>query len=296
LERNLSALAEEACDNAVLARGHNPRDYAEYLLDIARSVARSGARLHVTGMAMPGSFLQQRIRRILEGGQAPRISRTRMACVAVACAVTCAVFAAGTLDHAQESSPAMAQSDRTSAAHPAAKFVLGDLKIEGDVHDRNGVRDRILKAWQGREADGGDKLADEVAIGVRRDFQERGYFKVVVDEPKSQPLGLRDGTESTLILISITEGDQFRLGTLTIQNVDPDHPLIIPEATLRNQIHLHAGGLFNILEIQTGLERLRSLYAAYGYADMKAQPATHVDDASHRIDLGIRFTEGPHGP
>ena len=56
LERHLSALAEEACDNVVLARGYNPRDYSEYLIDMARSVMRSGARLNVVGMAMPGSF------------------------------------------------------------------------------------------------------------------------------------------------------------------------------------------------------------------------------------------------
>ena len=32
------------------------------------------------------------------------------------------------------------------------KFVLGDFKIEGDVHDRDGdTRARILKAWKNRE-------------------------------------------------------------------------------------------------------------------------------------------------
>ncbi len=32
LERKLAALSEEACDMAVLERGHDPRDYSEYLL------------------------------------------------------------------------------------------------------------------------------------------------------------------------------------------------------------------------------------------------------------------------
>lgn len=72
---------------------------------MARSVMRSGARLNIAGMAMPGSFLPQRIRKIVEGGQVPRISRTQMACVAVACTITCTVFAAGTLDRARQSAP-----------------------------------------------------------------------------------------------------------------------------------------------------------------------------------------------
>jgi hypothetical protein len=42
LERRISALAEEACDAAVLERGHDPRDYSEYLLELARAVQRAG--------------------------------------------------------------------------------------------------------------------------------------------------------------------------------------------------------------------------------------------------------------
>jgi beta-lactamase regulating signal transducer with metallopeptidase domain len=56
LERTLSGLAEEACDNAVLARGNNAREYAACLVELARSVSRSGARLNIVGMAMPGGF------------------------------------------------------------------------------------------------------------------------------------------------------------------------------------------------------------------------------------------------
>jgi beta-lactamase regulating signal transducer with metallopeptidase domain len=291
LERHLSALAEEACDNVVLARGHNPREYAEYLIDMARSVTRSGARLNIAGMAMPGGSLPRRIRQILEGGSVPHISSTWMACVAVACAITCTAFAAGTLDHARQNSPAQS----ASAAHPATKFVLGDLKIEGDVHDRDGVRDRVLKAWKDQEYDDVKKLADDVMeIGIRGDFQERGYFKVVAHDPVSQPLGLSDGKQRILIITSIVEGDQFRLGTFTIQTVIPHPAASIPAVTLRDQFHLRSGDLFNVPEIRAGLERVKLLYGARGFPDVEAQPETEPDYASHRIDLILRITEGPH--
>jgi len=99
LERRLSGLAEEACDAAVLAQGHDPYEYSEYLLEIARSVVRSGARVNICGMAMPGTFLTRRIRQILEGRPAPGLTRVRMASVAGACAILSAVFAAGAVDH-----------------------------------------------------------------------------------------------------------------------------------------------------------------------------------------------------
>ena len=77
LERKLSGLAEEACDAAVIARGYDPREYSEYLLDLARSVERAGTRIDAVGMAMPGIGLKHRIRQMLSGVPVPRISRLR---------------------------------------------------------------------------------------------------------------------------------------------------------------------------------------------------------------------------
>ena len=260
LERHLSALAEEACDNVVLARGYDPGAYSEYLVDMARSVKRSGGRLNVAGMAMPGGSLSRRIRQILEGGSVPHVSRTRMACLFVACAVSGTAITAATLDHVQPNSSAehaVIQSGSGSAAHPATKFVLDDLRIEGDVQDRDGVRERVLKAWKSREYDNSQGLADEAGKRIRADFQERGYFQVVVHAPSSQPLGLNNGKESILIIAPVVEGDQFRLGSITIQNVTPDRALSISTATLREQFYLRDGDVFNTTEIRTGFDRLR---------------------------------------
>jgi bla regulator protein BlaR1 len=104
LERRLSGLAEEACDSAVLAQGHDPRDYSETLLDLARSVERAGTRVDALGMAMPGTFLPARIRRMLSGPPAPSTSRARLAWTGALCSLAAAVLAAGTLVRAQDKS------------------------------------------------------------------------------------------------------------------------------------------------------------------------------------------------
>jgi hypothetical protein len=90
LERRLAALSEEACDDVVMAGGHDPRAYSECLLDLARSVSRHGARTGVCGVGMAGGFLPQRIRRILDRTPAPRMSHKRLTI-----AVTLYVVAAG---------------------------------------------------------------------------------------------------------------------------------------------------------------------------------------------------------
>jgi uncharacterized membrane protein len=97
LERKLAALAEGACDSAVLAAGHAPQDYSEYLLDLARSTMREGRRVSVVGMAMPGRHLTHRIQQIFQGVPMQSISRTRVACTVVLCAISSVVFAAATL-------------------------------------------------------------------------------------------------------------------------------------------------------------------------------------------------------
>ena len=101
LERKISGLAEEACDAAVLAHGYDPRDYSEFLLDLARTVRRAGARVGALGVAMPGIGLEHRIRQMLSGVRVAQVSRARMVCTAALCAIAAVIFAAGTLVHAQ---------------------------------------------------------------------------------------------------------------------------------------------------------------------------------------------------
>jgi outer membrane protein assembly factor BamA len=214
-------------------------------------------------------------------------SRIPMAYLALVGAMACPMVTAGAREHA---------SLKVAAFAPETSFVLGDLIIEGDVHDRDGVRDRVLKAWKDRKYDGAKALADALAAGVRADFQERGYFMVSVHEPASQPLGGVDDKQRMIIVVSVTEGEQFRVGTVSIQNAVSGRDLTIPVATLREQFHLRKEGLFSVPEVRAGLERSHELYVARGYTEVTAEPETKIDNESHHIDLIIRITEGPHKP
>ncbi|MGA8154397.1 MAG: M56 family metallopeptidase [Terriglobales bacterium] len=319
LERHLSTLAEESCDSVVLAQGHDPRAYSEYLIDIARSVNKSGVRLNIAGLAMPGSSLARRIQRIRESDSVPRISRRRMTLVSLACVISCTAIAASTLDHAQPSSSAKhdptPQRESAPTAQPgagagagtgtgagagtgvgAAKFILGDIRIDGDVPDPNGVKERVLKALKSQEYENREELTDEVAERTRADFQERGYFRAVIQAPSSLLLGLTDGKQSLRVIVPVNPGDQFRLRNISIQSAAPDQTLSISAETLREQFHLRDGDLFNTTEIREGLNRVRQLYASRGYASATTIPDTEVDDASHRIDLTLRITEAAHTP
>ena len=155
----------------------------------ARSVSRSGARLNVVGMAVPGGFLRQRLHKIIEIGPRPRISGARMGCVAVVCAITCMIAVAGTVEHALMKIP-----DEPTAAwseNPLSiKFVLGDLKIEGEFPDSDNVGAVILHQWQDKEYNNANELAEMVVrFGVRSYFQDRGYFKGAGKSPRNTASG-----------------------------------------------------------------------------------------------------------
>jgi uncharacterized protein (TIGR03435 family) len=143
LERRLSALAEEACDAAVIEQGHDPRDYSGYLLDLARAVQRAGVRVNVTGMAMPGSYLTQRIRKIMAGVTVSRVPRARMAGAAVACAICSATFAAATLEHVRKPAPVLLAQAKpgssTQTRGPAEQFEVASVKPSDPVPPRGGV-------------------------------------------------------------------------------------------------------------------------------------------------------------
>jgi hypothetical protein len=285
-------------ENYDLVRGCDPRAYSEYLIDVARSIKLSGVRLNIAGLAMPGSSLGRRIHRILESGSLPQISRSRMACVFMACVISCTAIAAGTLDHAQShpsTEHVLARSDPATSAQPA-KFTLGDLNLEGDISDRDGVTDRVLKATKSREYENQEQLTDEVGERIRADFQERGYFQAVVHTSSLQPLELTDGKQSLRVIASVNAGDQFRLRSINIQSAAPDQRLSISLETLRDQFHLRDGDVFNATEIRQGLGRLRKLYLSSGYVGETAIPDTEIVSASRQIDLNILITERPHKP
>jgi hypothetical protein len=179
-------------------------------------------------------------------------------------------------------------------AQSASKFVLSDLKIEGDVHNRDGVRERVLNAWKGRDYADLKDLTDEVMeSGIREDFQDRGYFKVMVDKPVTKPLQTVDGRQQILLTATVAEGNQFRVGKFAIENEVAGQTLNIPEATLREQFHFRQGDLFKVSEVRAGLERLKGLYATKGYSDAKEQPDTEIDEAHHVINITVRIVEGP---
>lgn len=98
LERRLSALAEQACDAAVLERGYAPADYARYLIDVARLVEQAGGRVRLHAAFGEANPLSERVRQILRYSPSPVQSRTRSLAIAALGGLVLILSAACTLE------------------------------------------------------------------------------------------------------------------------------------------------------------------------------------------------------
>jgi outer membrane protein insertion porin family len=134
---------------------------------------------------------------------------------------------------------------------------------------------------------------------VRAEYQNRGYFKVIVNEPKTQmhdtghkgfhiPLLQSGPGKAVDLTMPIEEGDKYRLGKITFKN----NKAITNVNILRAQFPIKDGDIFSREKIAKGLENLRKAYGTAGYINFTSIPGQTFDDEKMLISLEIDVDEG----
>jgi outer membrane protein insertion porin family len=134
---------------------------------------------------------------------------------------------------------------------------------------------------------------------VRAEFQNRGYFKVLVDQPKTEihdtghtgphiPL-LQSGLGKAVdITMPIEEGERYHLGTITFKN----NKAISNIGALRSLFPMKDGDIFSREKVAKGLENLRKAYGQLGYINFTSVPDTKFDDEKKIVNLEVDVDEG----
>ncbi|HEV2401388.1 MAG TPA: outer membrane protein assembly factor BamA [Candidatus Sulfotelmatobacter sp.] len=134
---------------------------------------------------------------------------------------------------------------------------------------------------------------------VRAEYQNRGYFKANVGDPKTQihdtghkgshiPLIQSGPGKAVDITMPIEEGERYRLGKITFKN----NKFISNTAALRSMFPLRDGDIFSREKIAKGLENLRKAYGEYGFINYTGVPQTTFDDDKKLANLEIDIDEG----
>jgi outer membrane protein insertion porin family len=141
------------------------------------------------------------------------------------------------------------------------------------------------------------KLDDDVEM-VREAYQNRGYFRVVVNEPKTEihdtghqgfhiPL-LQSQGKAVDITIPVEEGDKYRLGSITFNG----NKAITNVKVLRAQFPIKDGDVFDRSKIVKGLENLRQAYGTQGYINFSTIPDQTFDEDKKLTFIKIDVDEG----
>jgi beta-lactamase regulating signal transducer with metallopeptidase domain len=288
---------EQVVDLQVVGLTEARKTYLEALLEFTASRARA-----VAIPAPPFLGERQLAERVALMLKEVRMSRKRLiaSLTAIACwlalAATLAVwsFPLKAAARSAQNPPrgGVSQGIPGGVAGEAAgpKIVVTDLRIDGDVHDVDDVRARILKGLEGREFESKSPWQDEIAVNVREDFQDRGYFKVVADHAQGQPLDLEK--RRMLFIVQVDEGEQYRTADISVVSGDADRALVIPEQELRQQFQLRTGDLFDVDQVRKGLRGIYRLYGARGYAEATVIPEFVVSDKNHSIASTMYVREG----
>jgi outer membrane protein insertion porin family len=191
------------------------------------------------------------------------------------------------------------------------KVKVGKIRFQGNKHINNrtlraamknlrpvGIPHSIfLEALFAKTYDA-TKLNEDVER-VRAEFQNRGYFKVLVDDPKTEihdtghtgfhvPLVQRGFGKSVDITMPIEEGDRYRLGTITFKN----NKAVADQRALRSLFAIKDGDIFSREKVAKGLENLRKAYGDLGYINFTSVPDTKFDDVKKIVNLEIDVDEG----
>ena len=134
---------------------------------------------------------------------------------------------------------------------------------------------------------------------VRNEYQNRGFFKVLVQDPKTEihdtghagfhvPLIQKGLGKAVDITMPIEEGDRYKLASITFKN----NKAITNTRALRALFPIKDGDIFSREKIGKGLENLRKAYGEFGYINFTSVPDTKFDDEKKLINLEIDVDEG----
>jgi outer membrane protein insertion porin family len=124
-------------------------------------------------------------------------------------------------------------------------------------------------------------------------YYDQGYLGMQVGRPRVE---LSPDREYVDITVPVTEGPRFRIGELSVSEVDVDGnevETLVPRAELLEGLGVESGDWFNRTSLVEALQGLTRQYRDEGYASAELTPETEVDTARRIVDLQISIQRGP---
>ncbi|MBF0622047.1 MAG: outer membrane protein assembly factor BamA [Magnetococcales bacterium] len=120
---------------------------------------------------------------------------------------------------------------------------------------------------------------------IRNNYLDNGYVRVKVLTSVAE---LTPDRESFIITHTVNEGERYRIGSVEIQT-DFDE---LPESELRKEIEVTSGEWYDRRTIRNSIQNLRAKVGDYGYAQLRIQPNSQIDDDKKVVNLTFQIAKG----
>jgi len=132
------------------------------------------------------------------------------------------------------------------------------------------------------------QIPDEMMERIRDQFQQHGYFKVVVEAPQTTETRNSNGYVTSMeVRVHIDEGRQYRLGHISFTGAKE-----FDSTRLRAAVPLKDGDIFKIEQLRIALKNMRDLYCSRGYINFTPVPNTDIDEEHLRVNVTFDLDEG----
>ena len=171
------------------------------------------------------------------------------------------------------------------------KVVIKDIVIEGN----NIVSEKdIKKAMESKErwlfsfiTGSGLYKKDQIRGDLERIkelYLNRGFLHIAVSEPE---IILSRDREELSIKISVSEGDQYKVGSLNIKGNS-----VFTDAELLQKLKIASGQIFSRSALRTDIDNILDFYMEKGYALCDINPLVDVNEVEKIANITFSVTEG----
>ena len=171
------------------------------------------------------------------------------------------------------------------------KVVIKDIVIEGN----NIVPEKdIKKAMESKErwlfsfiTGSGLYKKDQIRGDLERIkglYLNRGFLHIAVSEPE---IILSRDREELSIKISVSEGDQYKVGSLNIKGNS-----VFTDAELLQKLKIASGQIFSRSALRTDIDNILDFYMEKGYALCDINPLVDVNELEKIANITFSVTEG----
>jgi outer membrane protein assembly factor BamA len=146
---------------------------------------------------------------------------------------------------------------------------------------------QIAKSLTERSYGDGPTWMEEVSARVQDAWQQRGYFKANVENPRVHVLAGTPHGKRFAVSVSVDAGPLYRLN-----RIDFLHGTQFSDAEVRAFLPISDGDSFDTHAIQQGLENLRKAYGMTGFINFSSAPSWDIDEHRALITLILELSEG----